>query len=293
MIRAVVTDMDNTLYSWVDYIVPSTERMVETVCRVLCLPRIQVIRALKEVYERYESNDYPFALQESRLFEPYRDDFDAFNKLVIEPASEAFAAARRRYLKPYRGVIDTLGALKSRGIPVVALTDAPRNPAERRARRMGLDAYLSAIYALPAFPFPKTGIDPNIRAREEAGGCALDCEVVELRREDEKPNPTGFLAICERLGVEPREVAFVGDSLGKDMRLAREVGALGCWAEYGTYVSAEYQERLAILSAPAATRRHLRQAPDADAMPRVRLSCFDQLLDVIDAENSGSRVSAA
>ena len=87
--------------------------------------------------------------------------------------------------------------------------------------------------------------------------------------------------------------AFVGDSLGKDMRLAREVGALGCWAEYGTYVSAEYQERLAILSAPAATRRHLRQAPDAEAMPRVRLSCFDQLIDVIDAENARSRVSVA
>lgn len=291
MIRAVVTDMDNTLYSWVDYIVPSTERMVETVCRVLCLPRIQVIQALKEVYERYESNDYPFALQESRLFEPYRSDFDAFNKLVIEPASEAFAAARRRYLKPYRGVIETLERLAALGIPVVALTDAPRNPAERRAKRMRLDEYLTAIYALPAFPFPDTGIDPRIRAREAAGGCELGCEVVELGREDEKPSTGGFLAICERLGVEPGEVVLVGDSLSKDMRLAREVGALGCWAEYGTYVSAEYQERLAILSAPAATRRHLRQAPDAEAMPRVRLSCFDQVLGVIEAENSGARAA--
>ncbi len=293
MIRAVVTDMDNTLYSWVDYIVPSTERMVEILCRVLALPRIQVVQALKEVYERYESNDYPFALQESRLFEPYRNDFNAFNKLVIEPASEAFAAARRRYLMPYRGVVDTLRQLRDRGIPVVALTDAPRNPAERRAKQMKLDEHLSALYALPAFPFPETGIDPRIRAREEAGGCALSCEVVELRREDEKPNPTGFLAICERLGVAPREVALVGDSLSKDMRLAREVGALGCWAEYGTYVSAEYQERLEILSAPAATRRHLRQAPDPEAMPRVRLSCFDQLLGAIEAENRGASRGAA
>ncbi len=283
MIGAVVTDMDNTLYSWVDYIVPSTERMVETLCRVLSLPKIQVIQALKEVYERYESNDYPFAIQESRLFEPYRGDFASFNKLVIEPASEAFAAARRRYLKPYRGVVETLRALKDRGIPVVALTDAPRNPAERRAGRMKLDQYLTAIYALPAFPFPETGIDPAIVAREQAGGITLNCDVVELPREAEKPDSRGLMAICERLGVSPKDVAVVGDSLSKDMRLARTAGALGCWAEYGTYVSAEYQERLAILSAPAATRRHLRQAPDAESMPPVRLSCFSQILDVIGA----------
>ncbi|MDR0966109.1 MAG: HAD family hydrolase [Myxococcales bacterium] len=292
MIRAVVTDMDNTLYSWVDYIVPSTERMLETLCRVLSLPRIQVIQALKEVYDRYESNDYPFAIQESRLFDPYRGDFPSFSKLVIEPASEAFAAARKRYLRPYRGVIETLRQLEVWGIPVVALTDAPRNPAERRAYMMGLDESLTALYALPAFPFPETGIAPEIRKREEAGGCPIRCEVVELRREDEKPNSRGFLAICERLGVPPHEVALVGDSLSKDMRLARQTGAIGCWAEYGTYISAEYQERLDILSAPKAMRRHLRQAPDSTALPRFRLSCFDQLLGIIESENSGALTTA-
>lgn len=281
MIGAVVTDMDNTLYSWIDYIVPSTERMVETLCRVLALPRIQVIQALKEVYERYESNDYPFAIQESRLFEPYKGDFASFNKLVIEPASIAFASARRSYLKPYRGVVDTLDALKKRGVPVVALTDAPRNPAERRAHRMGLDRYLTAIYTLPSFPFPETGIAPEILAREEAGGIDMACDVVELPREAEKPDPRGLLAICERLGVEPRDVAMVGDSLSKDMQVARAVGAVACWAEYGTYVSAEYRERLDTMSAPSATRRHLRQNPVEALKPDHRLSCFDQVLEIV------------
>ena len=30
-IRLVVTDMDNTLYSWIDYIVPAVESMVDAV----------------------------------------------------------------------------------------------------------------------------------------------------------------------------------------------------------------------------------------------------------------------
>lgn len=67
-IRLVVTDMDNTLYSWVNYIVPAVEAMVEAVCRATGYPKIRVVQSLKKVYEHYESNEYPFALQESSLF---------------------------------------------------------------------------------------------------------------------------------------------------------------------------------------------------------------------------------
>lgn len=289
MIRAVVTDMDNTLYSWVDYIVPSIEAMVDSLCRSTGYPRIRVVQALKEVYERYESNEYPFAIQESKLYAAFDYDFDSFNKLVIGPAREAFSAARRKYLQPYRGVVDTLRKLREAGIPVVALTDAPRNPAERRALRMRLDGLLTAIYALPAFPFPDTGIDPEIRKREEGGGIQLACPVHELPREFEKPNPGGLLRICADLGIEPAEVAFVGDSLTKDVKVAREAGALDCWAEYGTYISAEYLERLAIISAPSATRRHLRHAPDdKSGRPTVRLSCFEQVLEVVEQSRQGT-----
>jgi phosphoglycolate phosphatase len=293
MIRAVVTDMDNTLYSWVDYIVPSLEAMVDSLCRTTGWPRVRVVQALKEVYERYESNEYPFAIQESKLYEEFGYDFDSFNKLVIGPAREAFSAARRKYLQPYRGVVETLEKLKAAGVPVVALTDAPRNPAERRVLKMKLDGLLTAIYALPAFPFPDTGIDPEIRRREAGGGISLRCPVHELPREFEKPSPGGLERICRDLGVEPREVALVGDSLTKDMRLAREAGALDCWAEYGTYISAEYLERLAIISAPSATRRHLRHAPDEKSgWPTVRLSCFEQLAEVVVASRArGSRVA--
>ena len=38
--RAVVTDLDNTLYSWVDYIVPSLEAMVASLMETTGRPRI-------------------------------------------------------------------------------------------------------------------------------------------------------------------------------------------------------------------------------------------------------------
>ncbi len=281
MIRAVVTDMDNTLYSWVDYIVPSLEAMVASLCETTGFPRVRVVQALKEVYERYESNEYPFAIQESNLYTAFANDFDSFENLVIRPAREAFSAARRRYLQPYRGVVETLVALRQAGVPVVALTDAPRNPAERRTLRMKLDQHLTAIYTLPAFGFPQTGVAKEILEREQAGGVKLSCPVVELPKEYEKPDPRGLLRVCQDLGVAPSEVLYVGDSKPKDVALAQRVGALDAWAEFGTYVSAEYRERLAVISAPSATRRHLQHAAAQDQRPpTVRLSGFDQVKDL-------------
>jgi FMN phosphatase YigB (HAD superfamily) len=292
MIRAVITDMDNTLYSWVDYIVPSLEAMVDSLCRTTALPRIRVVQALKEVYERYESNEYPFAIQESTLFAAFPYDFDSFDELVIRPAREAFASARTRYLRPYPGVVATLTELKALGVPVVALTDAPRNPAERRALKMKIDPLLTALYTLPAFPFPETGVAPEIRKRAIESPVTLACPVVELPRDHEKPDPRGLLKVCADLGVEPREVLYVGDSKPKDVLVAQRVGALDAWAEYGTYVSVEYRERLAVISAASATRRHLQHGASTAKPPAMRLSCFDQVLERVLASRGRGPVAS-
>ncbi|HEY3446686.1 MAG TPA: HAD family hydrolase [Myxococcales bacterium] len=290
MIRAVVTDMDNTLYSWVDYIVPCLEAMVDSLCRTTGYPRIKVVQALKEVYERYESNEYPFAVQESSLFQAF-PEFNSFDNLVITPAREAFSAARQRYLRPYKHVVETLTELKALGVPVIALTDAPRNPVERRVLKMKLDGLLTALYTLPAFPFPHTGVAKEILERQKSGGVQLACPVVELPKDYEKPDPRGLLRICADFKLDPKDVVVVGDSQTKDVKIAQVTGALDAWAEYGTYISVEYRERLNIISADSATRRHLQHAQAADARPpSVRLSGFDQVLKLV--LESRQRVSA-
>src|SRR5262245_4989874 len=236
MIGLVVTDMDNTLYSWTFYIVPAVEAMMEVVCRATGFPRIKVIQSLKAVYEKHESNEYPYVLQESSIFTEF-PEFGSFDKLIIQPAKAAFAEARRKYCKPYPRVLETLKELKRRNVPVVALTDAPRNPAEARARLLGVDSLLNALYTLPGFQFPEAKgerlIAEDIVRRDERGEYRAACEVVELPRDHEKPDERGLLQICRRFGVDPRDALVVGDSLKKDVALARKLGALDCWAEYG------------------------------------------------------------
>src|SRR4051794_24187285 len=105
---AGITDLDNTLYSLVDYVVPCLEAMVASLVATTGQPRIKVVQSLKAVYTKYESNEYPFAIQESELFAPYDRDPDSFIHLVDEPARRAFREARERYLKPCPGVPEAL-----------------------------------------------------------------------------------------------------------------------------------------------------------------------------------------
>jgi phosphoglycolate phosphatase len=288
-VRLVVTDMDGTLYSWIDYIVPAVEAMVDAVCLATRFPRIQVVQSLKAVYAKYESNEYPFALQESSIYSEF-PEFGSFDKLVIEPARMAFSEARRKYMRPFDPVIPTLKALQERKIPVVALTDAPRNPAEQRVKRMGLDVHLTALYTLPGFQFPANDdgeklVAKDILLKDERGAYRAACPVVELPRDCEKPSVKGLMQICEKYGVDPKQTLVIGDSLKKDVAMAREVGALDCWAEYGTYVSQEYRERLDIISAPAITKRHAASVYEGGTPVKAThaLSNFGRLLEVIDA----------
>jgi FMN phosphatase YigB (HAD superfamily) len=278
-IRAVVTDLDNTLYPWVDYIVPSLEAMVESLAATTGLPRIRIVQSLKAVYGKYESNEYPFAIQESDLFRPYERDFASFDALVIKPAQRAFREARRRYLRPYPGVRATLEALRARGVKVAALTDAPRNAVELRLRLLDLDGLLDAVYALRGYDLPEN-IDPEIRRRDAAGHYAARTRVVELPRSAEKPSPAGLRKVLADLGFAGEEVVYVGDNARKDMALARACGVVGVWAEYGTYVSHEYRERLAVISAQAVTRRHV--ADEGAARWPLAISSFTQVLDILD-----------
>jgi FMN phosphatase YigB (HAD superfamily) len=285
-LRAVVTDLDNTLYPWVDYIVPSVEAMVDSLVATTGLPRVRIVQSLKAVYTQYESNEYPFAIQESELFKPYEADFDSFNALVLAPARQAFRLARERYLHPYHGVRETLEALRARKLRIIGLTDAPRNAAELRLKWLRLDHAFDALYTLPGYPLPEH-VDPEIRKRDAAGHYrSRVARVEELPHAAEKPNPDGLRRILEDFSLGPDEVLYVGDNVKKDMPVAAACGVLGVWAEYGTYVSAEYRSRLAVISAKAVTRRHV--AEETPSRWPLAISSFTQVLEILD----GARWSA-
>jgi putative hydrolase of the HAD superfamily len=115
---------------------------------------------------------------------------------VPAAAMEQVCALRRDHLRralvPRAGTVDTLRALRERGL------------------RIGLITVCSE------------DIETLWPQSEFAG--LFDAEVFSSRIGLTKPDPRIYLACCEELGVEPQDAVFVGDGANDELAGARRVG---------------------------------------------------------------------
>ncbi|SDY68531.1 putative hydrolase of the HAD superfamily [Micromonospora pattaloongensis] len=118
----------------------------------------------------------------------------------------AFTAYRPRRLPTYPGVRAALAALRVR-YPLACLTDG--NPAIQRAK-------LAATGLADAFD--------AVVITDELGGRAA-----------RKPDPRGLRHAAELLGVPAGELVVLGDRPGKDVAVARAVGARAIRVTTGEY----------------------------------------------------------
>ena len=108
----------------------------------------------------------------------------------------------------YPGLVEVLAELAAR-LPLAVVTGASRRAAEILLGASGLLAHFKVVVGGDEVPFPK-------------------------------PDPGGILLACERLGVDARAVAYVGDA-GVDVEAARRAGALALAAGWGHLFSDQHR----------------------------------------------------
>jgi HAD superfamily hydrolase (TIGR01509 family) len=121
---------------------------------------------------------------------------DAEDDLFHDALAEAVAA-----IDPYPGIVDTLTSLRAAGIATAVATNSDARSAGVVLGAHGLDLLLDAIVTVDQVSGPK-------------------------------PNPESILLAAARIGTDPREVVFVGDSPA-DMLAARAAGTLAVAAGWG------------------------------------------------------------
>jgi HAD superfamily hydrolase (TIGR01509 family) len=121
---------------------------------------------------------------------------DAEDDVFHDALAEAVAA-----IDPYPGIVDTLTSLRAAGIATAVATNSDARSAGVVLGAHGLDLLLDAIVTVDQVSGPK-------------------------------PNPESILLAAARIGTDPREVVFVGDSPA-DMLAARAAGTLAVAAGWG------------------------------------------------------------
>ena len=285
-LRALITDLDNTLYDWVSFVVPALEAMVESLRATTGLAEAEIIRELHLAYAEEETAEYAFVLQRSGLMATLGLEFTEFSERIIRPAQKAFSIERNIHLKLYPGVPETLRELKNRGVRIYGLTDAPAFPAAARLKKLGLDVYFEGLYTLENY-LPPVGpdgdflLDPEIRERLRRGDYEPAFgKPVELAKAYEKPSPLGIRKILFDHGLRTEEVLMVGDNPRKDLAAAAAAGVRGVHAAYGSRHAPALIARLQKLTPGSLTARHRSTEPEAAPAATLVIEEFAALLEI-------------
>ena len=230
--KLLVCDLDNTLYDWVGYFVPSFGAMVDAALPIIGCDRERLLDDLREVHQKHHDLEQPFALIETSVVQHRFAGMSASAMAkALDPAFHAFNATRKNTLKLNPGVMEGLSALNRAGVIMVAHTESKLYGAFDRLSRLEVIRFFRRIYCRER---------PSSIHPDEAAGAAWFRQipmhmVKELAYHQSKPDPTVLLEICRTEGVEAYETAYVGDSIARDILMAKRAGVFAIWAEYGAH----------------------------------------------------------
>ncbi|MFC7288496.1 HAD family hydrolase [Herminiimonas glaciei] len=228
MKKLLVTDVDNTLLDWQALWFETFSAMAR---RALDISGIDPDRFYAEcsiVHQKHGTSEYAFLLTELPcLIELYGANLLS----AMQPAIDEYRVVRRKHLKLYPQVLETLRELKQSGIVIAAFTESKAFYTNYRFRKLDLDGVIDVLYSPPDHEIPFNS--EEIR-RYDSATYQLKFTDHRLTPEGElKPNPHILSSIIEELGFTKAETAYVGDNLLKDIHMAQEAGVMDIHAKYG------------------------------------------------------------
>jgi phosphoglycolate phosphatase len=129
-------------------------------------------------------------------------------------------------------------------VTLIAHTEGKLYGVVDRLNRLDLFRYFSKVYCRERSQSPH----PNPRLGAEWLARVPKDKIVELSRHQAKPDPAVLLEICEREGAKLQNVSYIGDSIARDILMAKRANVFSIWAAYGARHSRRMYSRLVRIS---------------------------------------------
>jgi phosphoglycolate phosphatase-like HAD superfamily hydrolase len=230
-ISLLVTDLDNTLWDWVEIWYRSFSALLDGIVRISGIPQEELEPEIRRIHQLRGTAEYSYLIGE---LPPLRRKHgaDADLQLIYKDAIDAARTGRNEALRLYPGVGETLARIHDAGTTIAGYTESLAFHTSARVKKLGLDGILDYLYSPPDHDFPEGVTAGDLRQ--------LDSESYELAYTEHRHTPRGHVkpdpVVLETMVRELRgsaDVAYVGDSLMKDIGMAQHVGVVDVWAKYG------------------------------------------------------------
>ncbi len=210
MRKLLITDLDDTLYSWLGFFIPAFYAMAEEIATILHTDLDHLLVEYRAVHKRKGSVEYPYAsLSLPSVKAAFPDMTRGERREALGEAFHRFNSVRKQKLQLFPGVRETLTELKEKGVGIVGYTESAEENGYYRLSRLGIAELFSAVYVSDS-PYKRPAHLPSSDRTRVVSG--------------KKPNPELLRHILEVEGVAPEEAVYLGDSLTKDVYMAKKAG---------------------------------------------------------------------
>src|SRR4051812_6260961 len=96
--HVLLTDVDNTLYNWVDFFAPSFRAMLHVLARECAIHEEELTQQFKDVYVKYGSLEYRYSIQKLSIC---KDLPRTRVNTLVELGTKVFGTVRSKRLRPY------------------------------------------------------------------------------------------------------------------------------------------------------------------------------------------------
>ena len=197
MIKAILFDLDNTLINFMRMKRMSCEAAINAMIDAgLNVNKDKAIKLLFELYDKH-------GLEEPKIFQRFlKKLLGKVDYRVLAYGVVAYRRVRSGFLEPYPHTQYVLLKLKSKGLKLGIVSDAPRLKAWIRLASMKITDFFDIVVAFE--------------------------DTKQL-----KPSELPFKAALGKLKVKASECLMVGDMPNRDIKGAKALGMKTCFAGYG------------------------------------------------------------
>ncbi len=198
--RAILLDLDNTLYPYDKAHSPALDRTIKKISEIFSVS----IEDINDAYYKGRKQvhiEHPGTASSHNRLLYFQRLFELLNINPINNALEAYNTYWDTFIdnmKPYSGVYDFLEQANKNKIQICLITDLTAHIQHRKISALKLNKYTNFLVT-----------------SEEAGR--------------EKPHPYIFLMALNKIQMTPSETAMIGDNYEKDILGAANLGIMSYW----------------------------------------------------------------
>lgn len=230
-IDTLILDLDNTLFDWFEIWHANFDPIYQRIVELFGGDEAAAQAAIRPIHQRARTSEYSFLIDDLA-------SCGAFPTTIAGRAQFTDALLKAREgrdskTKLYQTVFQSLWDIKNSGVKIVAYTESLGFYSAYRLKWLGLDGVIDTMFCPEDHDVPEGVSLSELRNRSEESYGLQVTRIMHTPRGELKPNVKILREIINVAHSDSSRCAYVGDSLFKDIAMARDAGIFDIYAKYG------------------------------------------------------------